>query len=108
MKVTMKASEIGSTLTHEPGGRGRAIWKTLDKGQYAIAAKNIVMENAKTGETFTLGDSTPVSSKELFEYQMEMPKARLEETLPGIVGNFFARRGTWSDKKEWTVKYSEA
>lgn len=107
MKVTMKASDVGSTLTHEPGGRGRAIWKTLDRGQYAIAARNIVMENAKTGETFALGDSTPVSSKELFEYQMQMPKARLEGTLPGIVGNFFAERGTWSDKGEWTVKYTE-
>lgn len=107
MKVTMKASEVGSTLTHEPGGRGRAIWKTLDKGQYAIEAKNVVMENAKTGETFGLGDSTPLSSKELFEYQMEMPKARLEATLPGMVGNFFAARGTWSDKAEWTVKYTE-
>lgn len=107
MKVTMKAEDVGSTLTHEPGGRGRAIWKTLDKGQYAIAAKNIIMENAKTGETFELGDSTPVSSKELFEYQMQMPKARLESTFPGVVGNFFAGRGTWSDKGEWTVKYTE-
>ena len=108
MKVVMKASDIGSTLTHKPAGRGLAVFKTLDQGQYAIQAKNIKMENAKSGEVWELGSSTPVYAKELVEYKMLMPKDRLMETLPGMVGEFFASRGTWADKDEWNVLYTQA
>ena len=106
MKVVLKASDIGSTLTHKPNNRAKAVFKTLDKGQYAIEAKNIMMENTKTGEVWELGSSTPLYSKELMEYQMLMPKDRLSETLPGVVGEFFASRGTWADKDDWNVKYT--
>lgn len=108
MKTVIQASEIHSTLTHMPGNRGRAIFKTLDSGQYAVSAKSIVMENTKTGEKINLGESKPVSSKELFEYQMLLPKERLMNTFPGIVGEFFAQRGTWGDKKDWNVIITEA
>jgi|DEB0MinimDraft_6_1074348.scaffolds.fasta_scaffold87130_2 hypothetical protein len=104
MKI-MQANEIGSTYTFQPGGKGKAVYKTLDNGQYAIAAKNIVMENAKTGDVVELGDATPISSKELFEYNMMLPANRLNKTLPGIVGDFFGNRGTFSDKDQWTVKF---
>ena len=107
MKI-MKASDIGSTLTHKPAGRAMAVYKTLDRGQYAIEAKNIVMENTKTGEEWELGSSTPLYSKELMEYQMLMPKFRLEETLPGIVAKFFEGSKTWADKDEWNVKFTQA
>ena len=107
MKI-MKTSDIGSTLTHKPAGRAMAVYKTLDRGQYAIEAKNIVMENTKTGEEWELGSSTPLYSKELMEYQMLMPKFRLEETLPGIVAKFFQNIKTWSDKDEWNVKFTQA
>jgi hypothetical protein len=108
MKTVIKASDVGSTLTHKPNNRAKAVFKTLDQGQYAIEAKNILMENVKTGEVWELGSSTPVYSKELIEYQMLMPKDRLLETFPGIVGKFFESRGTWSDKDEWNVKYTRA
>lgn len=108
MKVVMKASEIGSTFTHLPGHQAKAVFKTLDKGQYAIKAKNVVMENAKTGEVVELGDAVPVSSKELFQYGMEMPKHKLAATFPGMVGEFFAEIGTWKDKDLWLVKYKES
>ena len=107
MKIVMKASEIGSTLTHMPGNRGKAVFKTLDKGQYAIASKNVTMENAKTGEIVNLGNSEPVFAKELVEYNMLMPKDKLIKTLPGMVGKFFESRGTWSDKEEWNVKFTK-
>jgi hypothetical protein len=90
-----------------PGNRGKAVYKTLDKGQYAISAKNVMMENTRTGETITLGETDPVYAKDLIEYQMLMPKDRLMKTLPGIVGEFFASRGTWDDKKEWNVKFTK-
>ena len=104
MKI-MQASEIGSTYTFQPGGKGKAVYKTLDNGQYAIPAKSIVMENAKTGDTADIGDATPISSKDLFEYNMTMPVNRLDQTLPGMVGQFFHSRGTFSDKDQWTVKF---
>ena len=104
MKI-MQASEIGSTYTYQPGGKAKAVYKTLDSGQYAIKAKSVIMENAKTGDTVEIGDATPVSSKELFEYNMTMPANRLDQTLPGIVGQFFHDRGTVSDKDQWTVKF---
>jgi hypothetical protein len=107
MKRAISAADVGSTLTHEKGFKATAVYKTLDRGQYAIAAKNIVMENAKTGETFELGDAEPVSSKELFEYQMTMPRDRLNATFPGVVGSFFASRGSWADKDQWIVKFKE-
>ena len=103
--ATIQANLIGSTYTYQPGGKGKAVYKTLDKGQYAIAAKNIVMENAKTGESVELGDATPLSSKDLFEYHMTLPVNRLDATLPGMVGDFFHSRGGFSDKDQWTVKY---
>ena len=106
MKVVMQASQIGSTFTHMPGHRGKAVYKTLDKGQYAIAAKKVTMENTRTGASVELGDTTPVSSKNLFEHQMLMPKDTLMKTLPGMVGEFFASRGTWDDKAEWNVKFT--
>lgn len=106
MKVVMQASEVGSTFTHMPGHRGKAVYKTLDKGQYAIAAKNVVMENTRTGEVIQLGDTNPLSSKDLFEHQMLMPKDHLMKTFPGMIGEFFANRGTWDDKKEWNVKFT--
>ena len=106
VKVIMKASDVGSTLTHKPNHRAKAVYKTLDKGQYAIEAKNIVMENAKTGEEWEIGNATPVFAKELIEYEMLMPKHRLEKTLPGVVGKFFADRKTWADKDEWNVKFN--
>lgn len=103
--TTIPANQIGSTYTFQPGGKGKAVYKTLDNGQYAVAAKSVVMENAKTGETIALGDTSPVSSKELFEYNMTMSITRLDQTLPGMVGQFFSDRGTFSDKDQWTVKY---
>ena len=105
MKLTIQAESIGSTYTYLPGGKAQAVYKTLDNGQYSVKAKNMVMENAKTGERISIGDTTPVSSKELFEYNMVMPRARLDETLPGKIGTFFRERGTFSDKDQWIVKY---
>ena len=105
MKSTIQASAIGSTYTYLAGGKAQAVYKTLDNGQYAIKAKNMVMENAKTGERIPIGDTTPVSSKELFEYQMVMSQSRLNETLPGKIGTFFTERGTFSDKDQWILKY---
>lgn len=103
--ATIPANEIGSTYTFQPGGKGKAVYKTLDNGQYAIAAKNVVMENAKTGERVEIGDAVPISSKSLFEYKMVMSVSDLDKTLPGMVGQFFHARGTFSDKDRWTVKY---
>jgi hypothetical protein len=108
MKYIMQASEVGSTLTHEKGFKGKAVFKTIDRGQYAIKAKNIIMENAKTGEKIELGGCTPVSAKELFAANMVLPRTRLQETFPGVVDEFFAGRGTWSDKDEWIVNYAGA
>ena len=108
MKTVMKASDVGSTLTHKPGQRGRAAYKTLDKGQYAIETKSVMMENTRTGEVIDIGPTTPVYAKELVEYNMLMPKERLNKTLPGVVGEFFAERGTWSDKEEWNVKFKKS
>jgi hypothetical protein len=108
MKKVMKASDVGSALKHLPGHMGRAVFSTLEKGQYAINAKSIVMENARTGETFNVGSCSNVKAKELFASNMELPKRRLESTFAGVVGEFFASRGTWKDKGEWIVKYTEA
>lgn len=103
--ATIQANLIGSTYTYKAGGKGKAVYKTLDNGQYAIPAKNVVMENAKTGESIEIGNATPLSSKDLFEYNMTLPVNRLDATLPGMVGQFFHGRGTFSDKDQWTVKY---
>ena len=85
MKIVMKASDIGSTLTHKPAGRGLAVFKTLDQGQYAIQAKNIKMENAKSGEVWELGSSTPVYAS---------PKAELESIDPAALGVYEAVTAT--------------
>lgn len=107
MRKVMKASDVGSALTHRPGHMGRAVFSTLEKGQYAINAKNIVMENARTGETVNIGDCNNVRATELFASNMELPKRRLANTFAGTVGNFFGQRGTWRDKDEWIVNYTE-
>ena len=101
----MQAKEIGSAFTFQPGGQGKAVFKTIDNGQYAIAAKNIVLENAKTGDIVEVGDATPISSKTLFEYNMVLPVDRLNKTLPGIISTFFGKRGTFADKNQWIVKF---
>lgn len=103
----IEAEDIGSTYKHLPGGKGRAIFKTLDRGQYAIAGKNVTMVNAKTDERIVLGDIKPLSSKKLFEHNMILPGSRLDQTLPGMIGVFFRARGTWDDAKEWTVQFEK-
>lgn len=108
MKNVIQATNVGSTYRHEPGYKGRAVFSTLERGQYAIRAKEIVMENAKTNEVVSLGSSSPVTAKELFQYGMVMPKSRLDSTFAGKVGSFFSSRGSWKDKNEWIVKYVEA
>lgn len=106
MKTILEVSSIGAAFTYKPNYMGRAIYKTLDRGQYAIKAKNVVLENRVTKEKVKLGDTTPISSKELFEFNMLVPREQLEATLPGMIGNFFNRIG-WNKKTEWIVKFKE-
>lgn len=108
MKKIMHASEIGSTLTYQEGYKGKAVYKTLDRGHYAIEANNIIMENAKTGEKFKLGNCKPISSKKLFASNMTLPQSELLQTFPGLIQKFFTERGSWSDKTEWMINYSDA
>lgn len=105
MKKVMLAVDVGSTFTYKENNMGKAVYKTLDRGQYAINAKQVKMINRVTGEEVKLGPTTPVSSKELFEYNMLFPRERLEKTLPGMVGLFFLR--DHSQKGDWIVNYIE-
>jgi hypothetical protein len=104
----IEAEDIGSTYKHMPGGKGKAIFKTLDRGQYAIDGKNVTMVNAKTDERVVLGDIRPLSSKKMFEHNMILSGSRLDQTLPGMIGVFFRKRGSWNDVKEWTVEFEKA
>ena len=106
MKKVMMASNIGSTFTYKENNMGQAVYSTLDKGQYAINAKSITLKNRVTGEVVKLGKSTPLFSKELFEFQMLIPREKLEKTLPGIIGNFFMNRH--AEKPDWIITYKEA
>lgn len=106
MKTVLEVSNIGSAFTYKPDYMGLAVYKTLDKGQYGIKAKNVTLENRRTREQVKLGDTTPISSKELFEYRMVVPRERLENTLPGMIGTFFNTIG-WDRKNEWIVKFKE-
>lgn len=100
MKTVMLATEVGSTFTYKENYMGRAVYSTLDKGQYAINAK-VKLTNRQTGEVVKLGSTTPIKAKELFEYQMLMPRERLEQTLPGMVGSFFNKRH--NEKNQWVI-----
>lgn len=106
MKNILEVSEIGSAFSYKPNGMALAVYKTLDRGLYSIKAKNAVLINRFTQEKIKLGDSVPVSSKELFEYKMLLPKERLEMTLPGMIGKYFNTVG-WAKKNEWVVKFKE-
>jgi hypothetical protein len=105
MKKVMEAREVGSTFTYKENNMGKAVYKTLDRGQYAIDAKQVKMINRVTGEEVKLGPTTPVKAKELFEYNMLFPRERLEKTLPGLVGTFFLQ--DHSEKNNWVVNYIE-
>lgn len=104
----IEAEDIGSTYKHLPGGKGKAIFKTLDRGQYYIPGDKVTMVNAKTDERVVLGSVKPLSSKKLFEHNMILSSSRLDKTLPGMIGVFFRQRGSWSDAKEWTVEIEKA
>lgn len=106
MKTILEVSSISSAFTYMPDYMAKAMFKTLDKGLYAINAKNVVLENRKTLEKVKLRNTTPISSKELFEYKMLVPRERLENTLPGIISEYFSEIG-WEHKKEWIVKFDE-
>jgi hypothetical protein len=108
MQKIMHATEVGSSLTYEKGHKGKAVYKTLDRGQYAIEANDIIMENAKTGEKIELGNCKPISSKKLFAANMTLPESELHQTFPGMVNKFFTKRGSWGDKSVWMVNYSVA
>ena len=107
MKNIIEVSEIGSAFTYKPNFTGLAVYKTLDKGQYAIAAKNVTLENRFTKEKVSLGKTTPLSSKQLFEYKMLVPRDELLKTLPGMIGDFLTVVG-FSKKHEWIIKYTPA
>lgn len=100
MKTVMLATEVGSTFTYKENYMGKAVYSTLDKGQYAIDAK-VKLTNRQTGEVVKLGVTTPIKAKELFEYQMVMPQERLDKTLPGMIGTFFNNRH--SEKNQWVI-----
>lgn len=106
MKKMIPVKDIGSTYTYEKNGVGKAIYKTLDKGQYAISAKHIVLENLKTGEVVKLNDATGIKSQDLFKYDMLIPLAKLDATLPGRIGEYFRDIG-FDRKAEWVVTYKE-
>jgi len=106
MKKVMSATDVGSTFTYKKNYMGRAVYSTLDKGQYAINAKNVILKNRVTGEEVKLGKTTPLSSKELFEFQMLILREKLEKTLPGMIGNFFMNRHV--EKSNWIITYKEA
>jgi len=108
MKNIIEVSDIGSAFTYKPNNTGLAVYKTLDKGQYAIAAKNVTLENRFTKEKVSLGSTTPLSSKELFEYKMNVPRDQLLKTLPGMIGSFLTEINGFKKKHEWIVKYTTA
>lgn len=108
MQKIIHATEVGSTLTYQKGSKGLAVYKTLDRGQYAIEANDIIMENAKTGEKVELGNCTPISSRKLFAANMILPQNELLQTFPGLIQKFFTNRGLSGDKDAWMVNYSIA
>jgi ribosomal protein S17 len=108
MQKIMHATEVGSSLTYEKGHKGKAVYKTLDRGQYAIEANDIIMENAKTGKKIELGNCKPISSKKLFAANMTLPQTELLQTFPGLIQKFFTNRGLSGDKDAWMVNYSIA
>ena len=58
MKTVMLATEVGSTFTYKENYMGKAVYSTLDKGQYAIDAK-VKLTNSNGPSN---ADSTPPSN----------------------------------------------
>jgi len=104
MKKTIEAQEVPSVYTYKEGNMGKIVFKTLDKGMYAIESKNIQLVNKVDNSIISLGSCKPVSSKEIYEFNCLLPKTRLDNTFVGKVYQTFMNNKNLN-KSQYIVRY---